>query len=115
MKTFPANFTTEKNKKTGASPVWILKYPYSATNIIYLSDQVIAIDSWNGGVTTKSWVKSWNQIDENISGSELAISQVSDFSVDIINDPNASPNIETILWNRSEERRVGKECRSRGS
>lgn len=98
MKTFPTNFIIEKNKKTGASPVWILKCPFPSTGTLYLSDQVFTVASWNGGITTKSWVKSWGQIDENISGSELAISHVSDFSIDVIDDPNSTPNINTILW-----------------
>ena len=54
--------------------------------------------SWNGGITTKSWIKSWNPVDENISGSELAAAQVSDFDLSVIIDPNTSPNINTILW-----------------
>lgn len=100
MKTFPANFITEKNKKTGASPVWILKCPFPSTGTIYLSDQTFTISGWEGGITTKSWVASWGQIDEDISG-EIALSKVSDFSIDVINDPNASPDIKTILWNAS--------------
>lgn len=98
MKAFPTNFVTEKNKKTGASPVWILKCPFPSTGTIYLSDQAFTVASWNGGVTTKSWVKSWGAIDENISGSELAASQVSDFALSVIIDPNAAPDINTILW-----------------
>ncbi|GER92691.1 hypothetical protein A45J_0409 [hot springs metagenome] len=97
MKTFPTNFNTEKNKKTGASPVWILKCPFPSTGTIYLSDRSFTVAGWNGGITTKSWVAAWGQIDEDIAG-EMALSKVSDFSLDVINDPGANPNINAILW-----------------
>ncbi len=99
MKTFPSNFITEKNKKTGASPVWILKCPFPSTGDIYLSDQAFSLTTGVPTDYTMAWIKSWGQIDENISGAELAASQVSDFSINVITDPNASPNIDTILWN----------------
>ncbi len=95
MKTFPANFTAEKDRKTGAAPVWILKCPFT-TGTVYLSDMVFSLSSWNGGITTKSWVKEWGVIDEDISG-DLSLTKVSDFSLEVIIDPHASPHIETIL------------------
>ncbi len=95
MKTFPANFTTEKSKKTGAAPVWLLKCPF-ATGTLYLSDVVFSVASWNGGIATKSWVKEWGAIDEDISG-DLSLTKVSDFSLQVIIDPGASPDIETII------------------
>jgi len=98
MKTFPANFITEKNKPVGASPVWILRCPFASTGTIYLSDQPFTLSTWNGGISTLSWVSGWGSIDENISGSQLAMSQVSDLSLSLINDQNVSPNIDTILW-----------------
>ncbi len=98
MKTFPSNFITEKNKKAGAKPVWILKCPFPNTGTIYLSDQEFSVASWNGGITTKAWIKRWGNIDENISGYEMSAARVSDFGISVIIDPGSSPNIETILW-----------------
>lgn len=100
MKTFPTNFNAEKNKKTGVSPVWILKCPFPATGTLYLSDRSFSVAGWEGGIAVKSWIAAWGQIDEDISG-ETALSKVSDFSIEVINDPNADPDIKTILWNAS--------------
>lgn len=97
MKTFPTAFTTEKNKKTGAAPVWILKCTFPSTGTIYLSDQEFNVASWNGGITTLPLVAAWGQIDEDIGG-DMAFSRVSDFSLEAINNPNASPNLSAILW-----------------
>lgn len=101
MKTFPTNFTTEKNKKTGASPVWILKCPF-ATGTIYLSDRAFTVASWNGGITTKSWIKSWSAIDENVSG-QIATPQVADFTITVINDPDDASNVGALLWNATNK------------
>ena len=97
MRTFPAAFTSEKNRKTGAAPVWIVRCPF-ATSTLYLSDIVFSVSSWMGGITTRSWVKSWGAIDEDISGS-LSLTKVSDFSLQVIIDPDRSPNMEEILEN----------------
>lgn len=97
MKTFSTNFTTEKSKKTGTSPVWILKCPFT-TGTLYLSDRSFTIASWNGGIVTKSWIKAWGQVDENID-SQLAVPHIADFTITVINDQNYAPNIETVLWN----------------
>jgi len=97
MKTFPTNFNTEKNKKTGASPVWILKCPFPDTGTLYLSDRAFTVSGWNGGIAPQSWISAWGQIDEDISG-EMSLSKVSDFSIEAINDPDVSPNIKSILW-----------------
>lgn len=96
MKSFPTAYATEKNKKTGAAPVWILKCPFPSTGTLYLSDLVFTVPSWNGGITTKSWVRSWNRINEDISG-DMSLTRVADFSLEVIVDPNTSPNIDTIL------------------
>lgn len=95
MKSFSVNFELEKNKKTGASPVWILKCPF-ASGTVYLSDQVVTVAGWDGSITTKSWVESWGQINEDI-GAQLSLARVADFSLNIINDPNAVTNIEAIF------------------
>ncbi|HEY3276403.1 MAG TPA: hypothetical protein VGJ94_07260 [Syntrophorhabdaceae bacterium] len=99
MKTLTTAFSQEKNKKTGISPVWILKCPF-ASGTIYLSDIAFTIAAWNGGITTKPWVKEWGKVDEDISGS-LSLTKVSDFSVQVIIDPDASPHISGILANPS--------------
>jgi hypothetical protein len=96
MKTFPTNFTTEKNKKIGASPVWIMKCPFPSTGTIYISDQVFTVAGWNGGITTKSWVNGWGEINEDISG-DRALTKVSSFDFNCLID-TAATDIETILW-----------------
>ena len=45
-------------------------------------------------------MKTWGQINEDI-GAELALPRVSDFSLDLINDPNDAANLEAILDNAS--------------
>jgi hypothetical protein len=86
MKTFTTLLNTEKNKKTGAAPVWILKIPFVA-GTLYLSDRVFAYT----GITIKPWIADWGRIDEDITN-EMGSPQVSDFAVDIIIDP------ELYLW-----------------
>lgn len=98
MRTFTANLNTEKNKKTGAKPVWILKIPF-ASGTVYLTDRSFTYD---GVITVKPWIKSWGQIDENISD-ELGSPQVSDFSCDIIIDPNEATDIHDLLWSEKVE------------
>ncbi len=97
MKTLDTTFTLEKNRKIGAQPVWILKCPFASSGTYYLSDHIFAVDTWNSGVTTKSWVSSWGAIDENISFG-VGASQVSTFSVNIIIDQNSITDIGDILW-----------------
>ncbi|MCK4786203.1 MAG: hypothetical protein KAV87_20770 [Desulfobacteraceae bacterium] len=89
-------FASELNKKVGAAPVWILKCPF-ATGTIYLSDRVFSVSGWEGGITTKGWVKRWSAIDEDIA-SELASPLVSDMSLDFVIDPAAATSIHDILW-----------------
>jgi len=97
MKTLDTIFTLEKNRKIGAQPVWILKCPFASTGTLYLSDNVFTVDTWNSGVTTKSWVSSWGAIDENISFG-AGVSQVSTFAVNFIIDQNTVTDIGDILW-----------------
>jgi len=97
MRTFPANFAAEKNRKTGAAPVWILKCPFTS-GIIYLSDTAFAVPGWNGGITTMPWIREWGRIDEDIS-EDMTLTRVSDFFLKVLIDPVASPNMETILGN----------------
>ena len=89
-------FASESNKKVGAAPVWILKCPF-ATGTVYLSDRVFSVSGWEGGITTKGWVKRWSAIDEDIA-SELASPLVSDMSLDFVIDPLAGSSIHDILW-----------------
>ena len=98
MKTFPSAFTVQKNKKTGVSPFWVLECPFPATGTVYLADYAVTFATWKGGITTKAWVKKWNQITEDIS-EELGLTKVSSFSLDVLIAPNANPNMEAILEN----------------
>lgn len=97
MKTFSTLFNTEKNKKTGASPVWILKIPFVA-GTVYLSDRLFTYT----GITIKPWIYSWGTIDEDIVD-EMGSPQVSDFAVDIIIDPDEATDIHDLLWSESVE------------
>ena len=97
MKTFSTLLNTEKNKKTGASPVWILKIPFVA-GTVYLSDRLFTYT----GITIKPWIYSWGTIDEDIVD-EMGSPQVSDFAVDIIIDPDEATDIHDLLWSESVE------------
>ena len=97
MKTFDTNFAIEKAKKTGASPVWILKIPFVA-GTVYLSDRVFDYT----GITIKAWVASWGKIDESIDD-EMSSPQVSDFEVDLVIDPDEATDIHDLLWSESVE------------
>lgn len=48
------------------------------------------------------WIAAWGSIDEDLSN-QLTMPMVSDFSADIIIDPDASPNIDTLLWSEAIE------------
>ena len=102
MKTFTTLLNTEKNKKTGASPVWILKIPFAA-GTVYLSDRVFTITGWmSPDPTIFPWIAAWGQIDEDIAGS-LTLPMVSDFEVNINIDPDAATDIHTLLWGGTPE------------
>ena len=104
MRSFPSNFLTEAAKKTGASPVWILKCPFAAPGTKYLSDVEITVSGWEGGVITKAWIERWGELDESLGSGELALSEVSDMELSVINDPNDSQNIEYLLKNNDFEK-----------
>lgn len=94
MRSFPAGFTAAKNTLTGAAPIWILKLTAGGVDY-YLADGVVSIAGWNGGITTRAWIKSWGQLREQISGSTSEI-RVADIPVSCIVDPDASPHIATL-------------------
>ena len=97
MRSLTALFETEKNKKTGAKPVWILKCPF-VSGTLYLSDRTFTYT----GITIKPWIASWGGIDEDISG-ELSMPMVSDFSLSIIIDPAEATDIHDLLWSEAVE------------
>jgi len=97
MITMTAGFTTEKNKKTGAAPVWILKCPFTS-GTLYLSDRVVTYT----GITIKPWIASWGRIDEDLTD-KLTSPMVSDFSCDIIIDPDEATDIHDLLWSEAVE------------
>jgi len=94
MKIFPAGYAAEIAKKTGITPLWILKLTVAGVNY-YLGDNALTIPTWQGGVTVLPWVSSWGQISEGITG-ELGEIRVADLSVDIIIDADATPNMDTL-------------------
>lgn len=94
MKTFPALFAAEKNKKTGIAPTWILKLSAGGTDY-YLSDNAATLPGWQGGITTLPWIGRWGQVQEGVSGALNEI-RVADLEIDLLIDPDASPNAETL-------------------
>lgn len=96
MLSMTAGWEAEKNKKTGAKPVWILKIPFVA-GTLYLSDRVVTYT----GITVKPWVTSWGQINEE--GGDLSTTRISDFSAEIIIDPAEATDIHDLLWSESVE------------
>jgi hypothetical protein len=96
MKAFPAAFETEKNLKTGATSVYILKIPF-ATGTVYLSDYGFTITSWSGAnITAKGWVSNWGGFEENIQ-TDLAGAQISEATISVIIDPDAALTIKDML------------------
>ncbi len=86
MKTFPTGTNSEKNRKRGASPFYILECPFPSTGTIFLADYAITTTSWKGGITTLPWIANWGKIVENIA-SDQALTKTSTFSLDVIIDP----------------------------
>ena len=93
----PLELHHPKNQKDGCSPILDPRMSLHHRTI-YLADYTVQFSSWKGGARTKPWVKNWGRITEDISN-ELALTRVSSFSLDVIIDPNVSPNMETILEN----------------
>jgi hypothetical protein len=103
LKTFPAAFTIEKNKKTGAKPIWIARLITSAADY-YLAGRVISIPGFVGSsvwpastpVITLAWVSSFGNVVEGINGA-IDEFKVSEMSITTIIDPEATLNIETLV------------------
>jgi len=96
MLSFTPLFEAAKNKKTGSAPVWILKIPFVA-GTVYLSDRIFTITNWDDPpIVTLPLIARWGTIDDDISNG-LSMPIVSDFSVDIIIDPNAASSIHDLL------------------
>jgi hypothetical protein len=102
VRTFQTAFTTEKNKKTGAKPVWIIRLTVGGVDY-FLANKIITIPAFTGSlpwpvstvVTTKKWPKSWGTLQEGITNS-LAEFQTAEYSFDAIIDPDVTPNMETL-------------------
>ena len=103
MKTFPAAFTIEKNKKTGAKPIWIARLITPSADY-YLAGKIIAIPGFAGSsvwpastpVNTLAWVSSFGNIVEGINGA-IDEFKVSEMSISTIIDTEANVNIETLV------------------
>ncbi len=97
MKDFSAvpGFKAEIAKPRGSKPAWI--FTLTVAGVEYcLSDMVVTIPSWHGGVTTRAWVAQWGEISEQVSGSLNEI-RISDFSLTLIADPDAGDNINYLI------------------
>lgn len=103
MKTFPAAFTIEKNKQTGAKPVWIARLIAPDADY-YLAGKQIHIQGFVGSsvwpastpVNTVAWVSSFGNIVEGINGA-IDEFKVSEMSISTIIDPETTINIETLV------------------
>ncbi len=102
MKTYPSGFTAEKNKKTGITPLWILKLTIGS-NILYLSDNIFSIPSWQGGVTTKAWIKQCGDLTEGLSG-HINEMRTTNIKIACINDKNIAQNLDYYLSNATPEK-----------
>ena len=91
MKTFSTGFAAEIAKKRGAKPVWLLSMTVGGVSY-YISDVVVTIPTWMGGVTTKAWVSQWGQISEQLTGGLNEI-RIADFSLSLVADPDDADNI----------------------
>ena len=100
MKTFPAGFTAEKNKKTGSLPIWILRITANAVDY-WISDGVYTIPSGGAGwpptapITTLTWVAAWGAIRESIGGGIGEI-LIADITVTMLTDQSIGNNIEYL-------------------
>ena len=95
MKSFPANFAAAKNALTGSSPLWILKLSAGGTDY-FLSDTAETLPTWQGGVTTKPWISKWGALSEGLNSGQLDEIIQADMSIDLLVDPDASPNIADL-------------------
>ncbi|ACD96687.1 hypothetical protein [Trichlorobacter lovleyi] len=93
MQTLPAAITAEKNKTTGAKPVWILKLSRTGTTPLYISDRVLTITAADGtSQTTKAWVSSWGVLKEGITNG-LGEMTIADYDLHLMADPTDAANI----------------------
>ena len=95
MRNFPAAFLAELIKKTGITPVWILRQ--TINGVVYdLTDSGFAfpVGMPNGFGTTLPWVGAWGEVRESISGT-IGEMLVSDFSATILNYQDITDN-ETL-------------------
>lgn len=76
----------------GSFPCWIFRL--TINNVDYwLSDHTFDVPGFCG--PTLALVKSWGQIQSGVTGG-LDEYKISDFSVDLLIDPDASPNLRTL-------------------
>ena len=91
-----------------------------------LRDGLVSYDKrrgWRGAVLKDKNINNWTdelknlRLEKSINWDLAIIKKIDKFSVEIKtdNDLNGIIKYENISWIRSEERRVGKECRSRWS
>jgi len=96
MKSFPSLFAKAKSNLTGEAPLWILKLTAGGTNY-YLSDNTVPIPGWNGGITTKPWISFWGALKEGLLSGRLDEILQADMPISCVIDPDANPNIETLV------------------
>lgn len=97
MRTFPSALAADLARRDGPGPVWLLRFTASGTDYILCQDAV-TVGPW--GKTALPWVASWGQLTEGVS-STLADFNVSSLNVDLINDPNTTPNLRTLAKSRA--------------
>lgn len=109
MKSFPSQFTTQKNTTAGAKPVWILQLAVDSGSV-FISDRVTTIiDTAGNAQTTKSWVSGWGTIQDGVTGG-LAEYSISELSIDLLTDANDAENIIHLIDNHDLETNLSYLC-----
>lgn len=96
MRTFPAAFASELAKKTGITPIWILRLVINGTTYdLSDTEYVFPAGMANGFTATLGWVSQWGEVRESISGN-IGEMLVSDFACTVLVDQDASKNIRSL-------------------
>lgn len=104
MRNWHPDFITELQKKTGLEPCLILRTTIDGT-VYDISDHVITfpVGALDGFTSTKSWVATWGQIHEQISGNIGEI-LIADMALTLLVDQNDDNNIRHLAQQHELEK-----------
>lgn len=109
MRSFPAQFTTQKNIAAGAKPVWFLQLAVDS-GYVYISDRAIAIiDRTGAAQVTKAWVTNWGTIQDGVTGA-LGEYSISELTIAMLTDPEDAENIIHLIDNHDLETNLSYLC-----